>query len=145
MKIPSEVASHRAPTQNLSFHLPFGLIGFRHLTHFELSPVEGSEPFQVLRSLGEQSLEFIVVEPVHVVKDYQIALRDEDVESLRLDSPGDALVLNIVVIHAHDPQYVTVNLVGPILINRLTLIGQQVLIANSSEFSVEHVLVDQRS
>jgi flagellar assembly factor FliW len=39
---------------------------------------------------------------------------------------------------------VTVNLVGPIVVNRHTLIGQQVIIENSSEFSIEHVLVDQR-
>jgi flagellar assembly factor FliW len=54
------------------------------------------------------------------------------------------MVLNIVAIHSHDPQHVTVNLVGPVVVNRHTLIGQQVIIENSSEFSIEHVLVDQR-
>jgi flagellar assembly factor FliW len=54
------------------------------------------------------------------------------------------MVLNIVAIHSHEPQYVTVNLVGPIVVNRRTMIGQQVIIENSSDFSIEHVLVDQR-
>ena len=54
------------------------------------------------------------------------------------------MVFNIVAIHSHEPQYVTVNLVGPIVVNRHTLIGQQVIIENSSDFSIEHVLVDQR-
>jgi flagellar assembly factor FliW len=35
--------------------------------------------------------------------------------------------------------------VGPIVVNRHTLVGQQVIIENSSEFSIEHVLVDQRN
>ena len=144
MKIQSEVSSPVASAQKSILHLPFGLIGFRHLTHFEVEPIEGSEPFQILRSIGENPMEFVVVEPVHALENYQITLRDEDVESLRLAGQEDALVFNIVVIHYHDPQHVTVNLVGPIIVNRLTLLGQQVLIANSADFSIEHVLVDQR-
>jgi len=144
MKIQSEVSSPAASSQKSILHLPFGLIGFRHLTHFEVEPIAGSEPFQILRSTGENPMEFVVVEPVHALENYQITLRDEDVESLRLAGQEDALVFNIVVIHSHDPQYVTVNLVGPIIVNRLTLLGQQVLIANSADFSIEHVLVDQR-
>ena len=84
------------------------------------------------------------MEPAGWVDDYKIVLRDEDVESLRITSPEDVLVLNIVAVHSHEPQYVTVNLVGPVIINRSTLIGQQVIIANSGDFSIEHVLVDQR-
>ena len=145
MKIQSETSSPIASAQKSILHLPFGLIGFRHLTHFEVEPVAGSEPFQILRSTGENPMEFVVVEPAHVLENYQITLRDEDVESLRLTGQEDALVLNIVVIHSHDPQHVTVNLVGPIIVNRLTLLGQQVLIANSADFSIEHVLVDQRT
>ncbi|MEI6871105.1 MAG: flagellar assembly protein FliW [Verrucomicrobiota bacterium] len=144
MNTQSEASVASATAQKLVLHLPFGLIGFRHLTHFELETVPGSEPFQILRSLGEEVLEFVVVEPRHVVESYEISLRDEDVESLRLSNQSDAMVFNVVVIHSHEPQYVTVNLVGPILVNRLTLLGQQVLITNSADFSVEHVLVDHR-
>jgi len=125
-------------------HLPFGLIGLRHLTHFELDPPLEGMPFQVLRASGEDGYEFVVIEPSVLLEGYSCILRDEDVDSLRIESEEDALVLNIVAIHSHDPQYVTVNLVGPIVINRATFVGQQVILANSADFSTEHVLVDQR-
>jgi len=125
-------------------HLPFGLIGLRQLTHFELAGLQGGMPFQTLRSLGEDAIEFVVAEAATLVDSYTIILRDEDTEPLGIRSPEDALILNIVAIHSHDPQHVTVNLVGPLVVNRSTGIGSQVIISNSADYSSEHVLVDER-
>lgn len=144
MKIESDAIKKDSPPEALALQLPFGLIGLRHLTCFELEPAEPGIAFQILRAQSEPPMEFVVMEPGGWVEDYKIVLRDEDVESLRITSPEDVLVLNIVAVHSHEPHYVTVNLVGPVIVNRSTLIGQQVIIANSGDFSIEHVLVDQR-
>jgi flagellar assembly factor FliW len=145
--LPESFQKSQGVSEKLIVHLPFGLIGLRHLNVFELEPSEEGVPFQILRAVvgeGESPMEFVVVAPMHILAGYKIVLRDEDVESLRIQEPSAAMVLNIVAIHSHAPQHVTVNLVGPIVVNRHTLIGQQVIIENSSEFSIEHVLVDQR-
>lgn len=148
MKIAADAAPlESAPSNKTRIQLPFGLIGFRNLTEFELQPLPDAPPLQSLRAhnVGPLDLiEFVVMEPTGVLDNYAIALRDEDVESLRINSPEDALILNIVSIHSLDPQYVTVNLVGPVVVNRHTMIGQQVIIANNADFSIDHVLVDQR-
>ena len=128
----------------MKLHLPFGLIGLRQLTHFELESLQDGMPFQTLRSLGEDAIEFVVAEASMLVDSYTVVLRDEDTEPLGIRSPEDALILNIVAIHSHAPQHVTVNLVGPLVVNRSTGIGSQVIISNSSEYSSEHVLVDER-
>lgn len=128
----------------MKLHLPFGLIGLRQLTHFELEALQDGMPFQTLRSMGEEAMEFVVVEPSMLLDSYTIVLREEDTEPLGIRAPEDALVLNIVSIHSHDPQHVTVNLVGPLVINRASGIGSQVIISNSSDYSIEHVLVDER-
>jgi flagellar assembly factor FliW len=39
---------------------------------------------------------------------------------------------------------VTVNLAGPLVVNRSTLLGQQIILSGSSAHSTEHTLVDQR-
>lgn len=140
---------HKIPSaaDKLIMHLPFGLIGLRHLNLFELDPAEEGVPFQILRALvaeGESPMEFVVIPPGNFLDEYKILIRDEDVESLQIQEPASAMVLNIVTIHSHEPQHVTVNLVGPIVVNRHTLVGQQVIIENSSDFSIEHTLVDQR-
>jgi flagellar assembly factor FliW len=133
------------PVVSMKLHLPFGLIGLRQLTHFELESLQDGMPFQTLRSMGEDAIEFVVAEGSMLVDSYTIVLRDEDTEPLGIRSPEDALILNIVAIHSHDPQHVTVNLVGPLVVNRSTGIGSQVIISNSSDYSSEHVLVDERA
>lgn len=144
MKISRTGQRGQETREKLAVHLPFGLIGLRHLTHFELEPSAECMPFQVLRATGDEVIEFVVVDPSTLLEGYSCVLRDEDVDSLRIGTVEEALVLNIVAIHSHDPQYVTVNLVGPIVVNRSTLIGQQVILANSADLSTDHVLVDQR-
>ena len=52
-----------------------------------------------------------------------------------IQSPADALLLNIVTVR--DGQ-ATVNLKGPIVINRHTLIGKQCIPTNVANFALQH-------
>jgi flagellar assembly factor FliW len=79
-----------------------------------------------------------------VLESYPLEISDEDAEDLGLQEGNDALVLSIVAIHSLEPQFVTVNLVGPIVVNRKTWVGKQVIVANLEAYSVAHVLVDMR-
>jgi flagellar assembly factor FliW len=81
---------------------------------------------------------------VGVVDGYEVVLSDEESEALGISSPEDAMVLNIVTIHSMDPTFVTVNLAGPLVVNRSTLVGHQIILSGSSAHSTEHTLVDQR-
>ena len=69
---------------------------------------------------------------------------DEESEALGIRSAEDAMVLNIVTIHSMDPAFVTVNLAGPLVVNRSTLLGQQVILSGHNSYSTEHVLVGQQ-
>ena len=71
-------------------------------------------------------------------------MSDDDAELLQLQVATDALIYNIVTIHSLQPQHVTVNLVGPIVVNRHTLIGKQMIIANFEHYSAQHELIDER-
>lgn len=131
--------------ESLRIHLPFGLIGLPELTGFLLSPIDESWPFQAIRSLEAEPIEFVVIEPTGLIPDYSLEISDEDAEALRITSAEDALVLNIVTVHSMRPQLVTVNLAGPVLVNRRTLLGKQVILSNSELYSTRHALVDERA
>jgi flagellar assembly factor FliW len=73
-----------------------------------------------------------------VKADYQPDLPQADVDFLGIEDPDDVSLLNIVTLHPSGTA--TVNLKGPIIVNRHTLIGKQVVLANASEYSVEHPL-----
>ena len=119
-------------------HLPSGLLGFEQVKRFVLSSVPGEEPFQWLRDPSNQTLAFVVVSPFEIMPGYLPDLPTEDVEFLKLESPEDALLLNIVTLRRNGRA--TVNLKGPIVINRFSLTGKQVVLANAAEFSVQHPL-----
>jgi flagellar assembly factor FliW len=140
MKLATENA---ATLQQCQLHFPFGLIGLADLQKFELIHIEGSWPFMSMRSIGgEGEVSFVVMEPQGVIPDYELELTDEDADSLRIQQASDALVLNIVTIHSAAPLFVTVNLAGPLILNKTTLVGRQLVIGRRD--SVRHVLIDQR-
>jgi flagellar assembly factor FliW len=127
----------RAPASN-QVRLPMGLLGFEPIKDYVLLASPAEAPFAWLQVEDNNSLAFIVVNPFLVSPDYQPDIPQPDVEFLELHESSDAILLNIVTVHG--PQRATVNLKGPIVINRHTRIGKQVILANASDYSVQHPL-----
>lgn len=140
---PEAAAGATAPEQHI-LQLPFGLIGLPKLTTFAVSKIKNSWPFMALNWLGDEKMDFVVIDPRGYIPNYDIELTDEDADALRLFSAEDAMVFNIVTIHSMSPQFVTVNLVGPIVVNKHTGIGKQVIVMNWDRYSSMHPLIDQR-
>ena len=121
--------------------LPEGMVGLPDTTEFELVATEESLPIMWLRSTGAERLSFPVVEPGQFVPDYKLELNDAD--AAFLDDSSAPLVLTVLTVRSLAPQKATINLVGPIVINRQTLQGKQVLLANSERYSVAHPIIDE--
>ena len=119
--------------------LPMGLLGFEKMKEYLLIANPGEEPFGRLQVKGDTSIAFVVLNPFLIVPDYHPDIPETDVEFLGLHNPQDAMVLNIVTIHKEG--HATMNLKGPIVINRNTGIGKQVVIANGADYSVQHPLL----
>jgi flagellar assembly factor FliW len=136
---PAEVES---PVAN-SFTLPQGLIGFRNYTRAELLYMPEHLPFLWLKLHGEtDSVNFIVIEPAGLIPGYEPELFDEDASGLELADSSEAMVLNIVSLQNQRPLDATVNLVGPIVVNRRTRLGRQLVLSNYSRYSAHHPLVE---
>jgi flagellar assembly factor FliW len=125
--------------------LPMGLIGFSEFTEFSLQSAPGCPPFLLLQARGEGAPEFVVMQPEGVIGGYELFLSDEDCESLDLGHASEALVLNIVTIRSMTPPFVTVNLAGPVIVNRKSGRGKQIICTQGTRYSTEYVLVDQRT
>jgi flagellar assembly factor FliW len=118
--------------------LPGGLLGFEKYRNFVLLGSPEEAPFLWLQMVDEPGLAFLVVSPSAVIERYQPDLSDEDSRMLELQSPEEALIFNIVTVHADDSA--TVNLKGPIVVNRRTLIGKQVIPQNAGNLSLQHAI-----
>lgn len=143
MKLATE-NSEATTAEKFEIHLPFGLIGLPQLKKFEITPIEGSWPFMTMRAINEERFDFIVIEPFGLIPGYELELSDDDAAALQIGCAYDALVLTIVTVHSLRPQHLTVNLVGPVVLNRESLTGKQVIGVNSDSYSTHHVLIDDR-
>lgn len=123
---------------NNRVRLPAGILGFEQFNDYMLlaNPVEA--PFAWLRVTENAALAFVVINPFQVMPDYAPEIPEADVQFLDLKEKTDALLFNIVTLCG--PNNATVNLKGPIVINRHTHIGKQVIIANAGNYSVQHPL-----
>mgnify|MGYP002402034198 CR=1 FL=1 len=122
-------------------HLPSGLLGFERNKKYLLMSNPSEEPFHWFQVIDDPSITFLVVSPFEVLPNYQPDISAEDVRFLQLDKQEDAFLLNIVSLRPNGRS--TLNLKGPIVINRFTLIGKQVVITNAAEYSVQHPLPEE--
>ena len=125
--------------------LPLGLVGFPELTCMEIVYSEDQLPFMWLQDKGESGLSFLVINPDGFLQNYTIELSELDAEFLEISNPEEALFLNLVTVQGETPRTVYANLVGPVVINRGSSKGKQVVLENHEKFSVRYNLYEERS
>ncbi len=137
--IPTDFGARAANT----FTLPHGLIGFQRYNRAELLYVPEHLPFlwMKLHSMTD-SVHFLVIEPGGLIPGYEPEIFDDDAFTLDLTDASEAMVLNVVTLRDQNPLDATVNLIGPIIVNRRLRIGRQVVISNYSRYDAKHALVD---
>lgn len=147
MKYDTENPAQEPPALSLGsneFYLPNGLVGFPELNNVDVVYDEEELPFMWLRSNTEADLSFIVIQPNGIVADYSVELMQADVDELEIKKPEEVLILNIVIIRNEgDGRKIFTNLVGPIIVNRRTGVGKQVIIQNYEAYSARHLLYDE--
>ncbi|HMU83395.1 MAG TPA: flagellar assembly protein FliW [Leptospiraceae bacterium] len=116
------------PEQLLSF--PEGLYGFRDFHEFALVEESAENPFKWLQSTSDPALAFIVIQPELILSGYRPEVAREDLQSIGLSGVDESLVFLIVTIPENDPESMTANLQGPVLINKTTKQGRQAISMN---------------
>lgn len=122
--------------QKLNF--PAGLLGFERIKQFTLVSHEEEAPFKWLKADNDDTLAFLVVSPFEVLSSYAPDISNEDAALLKLGGPGDAELYNIVTLRRNGDS--SVNLKGPIVVNRHTQVAKQVVPHNAADYSVRHPL-----
>ena len=136
--VDSNTCEPRSSEQENLIQLPLGLLGFEHIKCYSLISQADEAPFKWFQVPGDESLAFLVVNPFEVLPDYQPEISPDDVAFLRLPSPEEALIFNIVTLRPG--KRATVNLKGPVVLNRNDFRGKQVILANASKYALQHPL-----
>jgi len=121
-----DISEHRP----ISF--PLGLPGFPDQKRFVLMEHKPGSPFMWLQSADSPNLAFVVMDPFLIQSNYlqDLPPRDREMVLGKTDTPP--LVLTIVNIPHGAPREMTVNLLGPLVIDAEARTGKQVILAGSA-------------
>ncbi|MGQ0826040.1 MAG: flagellar assembly protein FliW [Actinomycetota bacterium] len=110
---------------------PAGLPGFPDAHRFEVTPWGPEDtPFLLMGSVEDSEVGFVVVPPWVFYPEYEFEIDDATAERLGLSEQEDAVVFCVVTVKDR-PEEATLNLLGPIVVNRFTLEAAQVVLPSS--------------
>jgi flagellar assembly factor FliW len=112
--------------------MPTGPVGFAEWRRYVLLEHKKGSPFLWLQSVENESLAFVLVDPLLFKPDYEVEISSEDSRSLGMTNGGGGVqALTIVNVSAGDRGEITANLLAPIVINSAKKLGKQVVLYQS--------------
>jgi len=113
-------------------YMPSGMLGFPEKKRFVLFGHRENSPFLWYQSVDDPSLAFVVTSPFLFVPNYDVEV-DEAAKSMSWDDAdeNDLELYVIANIPKGEPDKITANLIGPLLINIRKRQAVQMVIASS--------------
>jgi flagellar assembly factor FliW len=109
-------------------HFPTGLLGFPHHTEYRLAVQPPDIPFRWLQATAAPPVAFVVADPFVFLPDYQVPLQEQDLYDLKVTAPAELVLCVIVTLPRQTSPQLTVNLQGPVLVNRVNGWAKQFVI-----------------
>jgi flagellar assembly factor FliW len=120
---------------------PRGLLGFPSFQRYALIQAGEENYFFWLQCVDEPTLAFVVADPGIFLKGYDVALKEETRQEL--DLTDDAFAQVFVICNKVD-EWLTGNLLGPLVVNANNRTGQQVVLTEK-KWSTRQPLIQLRS
>jgi flagellar assembly factor FliW len=113
-------------------HFSNGLLGFPENKDFVILEHKPNSPFCWLQSVDTPALAFVLTNPFLVQKDYLEGLPSAEKMIFGPNENGNRkIVFALVTIPHGEPEKMTVNLLGPLVIDLAVKTGSQVVLADS--------------
>ena len=116
---------------------PAGLLGITAYKTYALLQPDSNGAFLWLQSVEAPELAFVVTDPTMWVAGYQVPIRREQMQELRLESLDDAQIF--VIVNRYD-RSLTANLQGPLVVNVGNREGMQLVLAEK-RWTTRHEIV----
>lgn len=122
---------------------PRGILGFAKNKQYILFPHSEGSPFFWLQSVEDGELAFVVMNPRLVKADYSVDVDENVMNELDVKQEAELEVVCIVTIPRQDPKHMTINLLGPIIINAQSRCAVQV-ICDSQSYSHRYPVIQEQ-
>lgn len=128
-------------TEDQIITFPKGLLGFEGFNRYVVVDREDCRPFRWLQCVDSPDLTLVVVDPHVFFADYTVSVHAREVADIGATNPDDVEIMVIATIPA-EMEKMSVNLQGPILVNRRGMVAKQ-LVLTDSHYSVQHFLLPE--
>jgi flagellar assembly factor FliW len=128
-----EIAEDRVIT------FPRGLLGFDGMTRWCILQPNEDACFLWLQSLDDAGLAFVVTDPGLFEASYEVPIRSEQREALRLREGGEGGAQVLVIVNKVGDT-LTGNLQGPLVLNPEAMLGEQLVLADK-RWTTRHELM----
>lgn len=119
--------------------LQCGLIGLGHVTRLVIVDQEDAGWFRWWQAVDHPEMAFVTIDPSRLVEEYTLAGIDEDLRALGVGEASTRMVVALMSLPHGTLEGATVNLLAPIVVNRATGQGRQVILPDG-RYSVAHPL-----
>jgi len=106
---------------------PNGVLGFPNHTRFALIQTGTENYFFWIQSVDDPNLAFVITDPAIFFKDYEVPVREESQLELRLSDPAH---VQVFVICNKVGDWLTGNLLGPLVVNSDNRLAQQIVLTD---------------
>ncbi len=121
---------------------PDGILGFDFIKKFVILDAEDEgSPFKWMQAFDEKDLAFIIIRPIDFMDNYELVISQSDLDAVKAETASELIVFAIVTI-PENPEKMTANLQGPIIINPAKRLGRQA-ISMSDSYKVRHNILDE--
>ena len=142
MKIVTDYLGEVEIEQSNIINFEHGIPGFEDEKEFIILSIDEQGAFQLLQSIKNQRLAFVIIDPVYVVLDYSFDLEDSIVHALEIKDERDIAIFSIVSLKDSIPKS-TINLKAPIIINKMNNKAKQVIL-DKEEYTIRHCIGVER-
>jgi flagellar assembly factor FliW len=117
---------------HMQLHMSTGLLGFPEVKEYRIVDPEPALPVKWLQARHELPLAFVITDPFALLPDYQVELSHLDLLDVGAHATTDLFVVAIVTLPRETTACPTVNLQGPVLINRANGWAKQLVLVQGT-------------
>jgi len=117
-------------SENSVIKLPNGIIGLKQVTRLAIVERNQEGWFQWWQAVDHPSMAFITLDPRRVVPDYDLSGVEEELKALEVEAPSKRMIAALVSLPESRLDEMTIDLLAPIVVNRRTREGRQIILPN---------------
>ncbi|MGO4180747.1 flagellar assembly protein FliW [Paenibacillus sp. MCAF9] len=118
-------------TEQLIYQFEQGIPGFEHLNDFVFEEVGNDLPMKLMKASEDETISLLVASPFLFYPDYEWELPETVKQELSINGEEDVEVWSVITIST-DFANATINLLAPIILNKRTLAGKQLILHDNT-------------